>query len=219
MSSASNQPTLSPNGIIDTYAWGGTGTNSFYRGYETATRFANKNWAIAFLFKAKLSDYSSGYRYSMFLSRDKFFSGQREIAVYSDQNALTSCQVTMFFNNDFLALITGLVNDSNYLIIINHSATDKKLTFYVNNSLVTNLLKYNGSAFVANTPSASEYVYSGTLSEYSQETYIGDRNTGSGFNASASTSYFQHLYKWDRLLTSAERDWLFNSGSYRFLSK
>jgi hypothetical protein len=193
---------LVTGGVLDSLCYQYNGTQ-FNAPVTSNTQFGNKSFSVAFLVNNLLPDNSS-YTFSMLFAADHFDSGQREGAISLYKPSLSNWGVSLDFGDGSSALPLRMSASMSYnlwtLIILNHNVLTKTGTLYLNNALV------------------STVSYTSTLGTSSYTRNFGYRHTGSGISGDFSACKCQFFYKWDRELTSIERDWLYNNGNFRFLT-
>jgi hypothetical protein len=190
---------LSSVGLLDTVGLNCSNSSYLTCSNTSENRFGAKDWSIAFLFYVALK-WTGIYTYNVLFANEQFENGRRVISAAVVQPSLGTYTLECLVNYPILVSRMNLAsNNSWYLAVANHDNTAKTLTTYVSNAL------------------AQTSTYTGSLSDNSDPFYIGTRNNPPIDN-SINYSRLQYIYKWDRVLTSPERDWLYNSGGYRFLS-
>lgn len=167
---------------------------------STETQFGNKDWSVALLFKSNFTN-PSGYFYDIQLACDQFNSGRREFSLGTFRDGSTFALQPVLgvgIGGTQQNTIISFFNNTWSLLILNHIASTKTLNSYLNNVLAV-------------------FNYTITLGVSGDQLVFGARNTGSGFDGFCTSTLIQYLYKWDRVLTSTERDYLYNSGAFRFV--
>jgi hypothetical protein len=203
---ASSETPLSSSTGLDTVAFSGSSSNYLKRTANSNNQFGAKDWSLAFLMLWKPRTFT-GYIANYLCVRDQYLGGRREVDLLVQQEDASTIRLgfshgTGSGSTPINQYISGnLSTNTWYLGILNHTVATKTLDCYLNNSLF------------------GTTIYSGNLGTNSDPLYIGERWNGTSFDGYPSTTSWQYAYKWDRILISPERDWLYNSGSYRFLSK
>jgi hypothetical protein len=197
---------LASVGLLDPYGLNCTNTSFIALPDTQEKRFGAKDWSIAFLFKPQLS-WTGGFSYSMLFANEQYSIGRRIISATLYQATSSPDYNLDLLVNHPLASVGIIIPANNrwYLGVYTHNAATKTLNAYLDGLL------------------AGSGTYTGSMFENTDPFYVGTRcSSGSNFDNGGVMSglgKLQYIYKWDRLLTPAEISWLYNSGSYRFLSK
>jgi hypothetical protein len=201
---AAGSPGLVSGGVLDSHSLGNLNTSGcLFLPYSNNTSFGNKSFTLAMLFKFTLSA-NVGYLFNALVAKDQYQSSQREFLLYLQKSSILEiCYLLGQGNSNQITVdteVTGFNFSAWHLVILEYDLAANISRLYLDNNLIK-----------SHTPSF-------TLGTYNSPLFLGNRRiNNSEFDSYANWTNIQYIYKWDRVLLQSEKDYLYNSGSFRFL--
>lgn len=197
-------PALTTGGLLDTNVLGSLDNSNhlFYNPVSTDDPKSNFKitHTIAVLLQAR--PILSTYEASFVISKDQVSSSQRDYLFYLESSGGTSMYGVV--QNYAASGGTYTLNEW-YLSLIEYDQTNNNYSLTINNSFVASGVN-NFSSSNIDIPF-----------------FIGVRrvNNSNSFSPPSFSTFnhrLQYMYRWNRLLTLNEKSYLYNGGSFRFLS-
>jgi hypothetical protein len=181
--------------------------------YHVNLRVDNTSFTIAALFRFGGIANTSGYQFIPLFAKDMFQSGLRSfiLALERDSSANPSVFIQIFNNNSNNTFIQRFFNDSNWHLVI----AEYEYVPIVSNTRLR--LYFDNILFQETTPT---FFISDNSYDYGLVTRFNTTSIPSSANAPWITinHNLQYIYRWNRLLTQPEKDYLWNNGNFRYLS-
>jgi hypothetical protein len=206
-------PSLLTGGFIDNLCLQNMGSNGALQiPYNNFTSTGDKSFSIAVLFRWTYTGTSVTGR--QIFCADQFASSQREFSL-SIEYGFSSPNYTLAL---FLSDQSTTTNIGHPVSPSSFASRSWHLAVAMFNEVENRILMYfDGSIISSYASSPNVLLY--RPNNINIPRFIGSRRINSNTFESdvPSDVFFQYLYKWDRLLTTNELDFLWNNGDLRFL--